>query len=215
MRKFFLGVSSVVFAAVSVLSNTALAQTVNQVQVTGFTYGGSGCPQGTSVSGQISATNPGGRADLLILSFDSFRASQGKNISPSERQKSCNIAINLRIPQGYSFSLYRAQYAGYADLPVGMRGVHKITYSFPFSNTATFQTVLNGLYQSNYQRTDTLQSSALVWSPCSQLVPLNLRTSVALRGDRTPNASISVKQITGKVTQRYGIQWRKCTSDGS
>lgn len=214
MKKKFLGVSSVVFAAVSVLSNTALAQTINQVQVTGFTYGGSGCPQGTSVSGQISATNPGG-TDLLILSFDSFRASQGKNISPSERQKSCNIAINLRIPQGYSFSISRAQYAGYADLPMGMRGVHKITYSFPFSNTATFQTVLNGLYQSNYQRTDTLESSALVWSPCSPLVPLNLRTSVALQGDRTPNASISVKQITGKVTQRYGIQWRKCTSNAS
>lgn len=145
MKKKFLGVSSVVFAAVSVLSNTALAQTINQVQVTGFTYGGSGCPQGTSVSGQISATNPGG-TDLLILSFDSFRASQGKNISPSERQKSCNIAINLRIPQGYSFSLSRAQYAGYANLAAGMRGVHKITYSFPFSNTATFPTVLNELY---------------------------------------------------------------------
>lgn len=205
MRKFFLGVSSVVFAAVSTLPNTALAQ---EVSIIGLINNGSGCPQGT-VSVQISATKTGGLPDTLILSFPPFRAVQGSNVLPRDRRKNCSVAINLRIPQGYSFSLFRAQYAGAANLPQNVSGVRRLTYSFPFSGSATFQTVLNGPFQSNYQRTNTLRPSALAWSPSGGTVALNLESQVFLRGDRTPNAAISVKQITGGVTERYGIQWRK------
>jgi hypothetical protein len=202
MRKIILGTSSVVFAVVSaLLANSALAQ---QVQINGFISGGSGCPRGTSVSGRISATKPGALPDTLILSFAPFRAVQGPGIASIERRKNCNITIDLAVPQGFSFSLVDAEYQGFANLPRGVKGVQSTTYSFPFSNSATFATVLNGPFRSNYKRTDDV--GAAVFSPCSRSVPLSIATQVFLSGDRTKSASISVK-----APQRYGIQWRRCS----
>lgn len=214
-KTILLGVSSVVLG-VSALSNTALAQNINQVRIENFAYGGEGCPQGSSVNPQISATRPGGLVDVLTLSLPEFTVAQGTNVSISERRKNCNVAINLRIPQGYSFSISRAQYAGAANIPLNVSGVHRLIYSFPFSDTATFETVLNGVFQSRYYfRTSTLQPSALVWSPCSQLAALNLRTSLALQGNPESNASLGIRQVTKTatqtVTERYNIQWRRCS----
>lgn len=208
MRKFFLGVSSIVFAAVSTLSNTALAQTTDQAKITGFAYGGSGCAQGTV--GNLISASPEGLPDTLTLLFDAYEALQGAGVSSSERQKSCNIAINIDVPQGFSFSLLQAEYKGYADLPVGVRGIQRTTYEFPFSNRGTFETELKGPYEEDYRRTDEVGTA--VWSPCGGSVPLNLQTSVALRGDRKPNASMNVERFTGKLTQLYNFQWRQCSN---
>jgi len=204
MRKFTLGVSSVVFAAVSaLLANAALAQ---QVQIKGFIANGSGCPPGTSVNGQISATKPGALPDTLILSFAPYRAEQGPGISLANRRKNCDITLNLNVPPGFSFTLVDAEYKGFANLPRGVTGVQRTSYSFPFNpnSKATFETVLNGPFRSNYQRTDDVLVAG--WSPCRETVPLNLATQVFISGDRTKSASISVK-----APQRYGIQWRRCS----
>ena len=187
------------------MSNAALAQ---QVQITGFAHGGSGCPQGTV--GSLISGPPGGLPNTLTLLFDAFEASQGSGVAARLRQVNCNIAINLLVPQGFSFSLFEAEYRGYADLPSGLRGVQTTTYAFQFSNSATFETEIRGPYEDEYERTDEVGTA--VFSPCGGSVPLNLRTSVALRGNRTSNASMNVEQITNRVTQLYNFRWRRCSN---
>lgn len=200
-------------AAVTVLplfSHSASAQ-IGKVSINSINAGGDGCPQGT-YSGQITATKPGGLPDLLIIFFDEYEAAQGQGVAPTERQKNCNLAINIGVPQGYQFSLFQAQYDGYADLPSSVRGIQRTTYSFPFTNQATFATVINGPYQGAYQRFDNIGLESVVWSPCGAVAPLNLRTSVALQGSRTPSASMNLEQFTARVEQVYGVQWRQCSA---
>jgi hypothetical protein len=205
MRKITLGISSVVFAAVSaLLSNAASAQ---QVSIAGFVSGGSGCP-GDTVRGLLTSSLPGTLPDTLTLLFDAYIAEQGPGIASIERRKNCNITIDLAVPQGFSFSLVEAEYRGFADLPTGVKGVQSTTYSFPFSNSATFQTVLNGPLTANYKRNDEL--GAAVFSPCKQSVPLTLATQAFLSGDRTKSALITLDQTTTRVTHIYSFQWRRC-----
>lgn len=205
MRKITLGVSGVVFAAVSALaSNAALAQ---QVSIVGFASGGSGCP-GNTVAGLLTSSLPGTLPDTLTLLFDAYIAEQGPGISAIDRRKNCNITIDLAVPQGFSFSLVEAEYRGFADLAAGVKGVQTTTYSFPFSNSATFGTVLDGPLTGNYKRNDEL--GAAVFSPCKQSVPLTLATQAFLSGDRTKSALLTVDQATTRVTQKYSFQWRKC-----
>jgi len=64
-----------------------------RAKITGFAYGGSGCPQGTV--GSLISASPEGLPDTLTLLFDAYEALQGAGVSSSERQKSCNIAINI------------------------------------------------------------------------------------------------------------------------
>lgn len=203
MRRTVLGVSSVVFAAVCALPNAASAQ---EVEIKGFAANGSGCPL-DSVASLISGP-PGELPNTLTLLFSEFIAQQGPSINASERRKNCSVAINLEVPQGFSFSLIEAEYKGFADLPSGVSGVQRTTYSFPFSNRAAFQTVLNGPFTDDYLRTDEL--GAAVFSPCRATVPLNLESQVFLRGNAKPQAMMTLDRNTTRVTQVYHFQWKRC-----
>ncbi|KAJ2996670.1 hypothetical protein HDV02_006308 [Globomyces sp. JEL0801] len=52
--------------------------------------------------------------------------------------------------------------------------------------------------------------AALVWSPCGAIARGNVNAQVRLEGDLTKSAQITVDSIDGKVTQTYGLIWKKC-----
>jgi hypothetical protein len=92
----------------------------NEVQVTGFTFGGSGC-SASSVSLRPSSS-------LATLEFDAFNAYSGQNITASSYRRNCQINVKLKYPAGWQFSVSAADYRGYALVPAGMTGVTKATY---------------------------------------------------------------------------------------
>ncbi len=100
----------------------------HEVQINGFTYGGSGCPAGT-----VGSMLSGDRTTLTLI-YDEFIAQAGVGIAPKERRKNCQVNVKLHFPQGWQFSIFKADYRGHATLPQGASGTCKATYYFSGSS---------------------------------------------------------------------------------
>lgn len=96
----------------------------HEVQIIGLAFAGSGCPA-DSVSGQLSTD-----LTLLTLLYTSFVAQAGNGLSPSNYRKNCQLNVKLKYPQGWQFSVFKADYRGYAQIPAGDTGTCKATYYF-------------------------------------------------------------------------------------
>lgn len=96
----------------------------HEVQITGLAFAGSGCPAG-SVSGQLSSD-----LTTITLLYASFVAQAGNNIPASNYRKNCQLNVKLKYPSGWQFSVFKADYRGYAQIPKGDTGTCKATYYF-------------------------------------------------------------------------------------
>ena len=87
-------------------------------------YGGTGCPAG-SVSATLSPD-----ATSLSLLFDKYQVAVGGVTNKSFDRKSCNIAIPVRVPQGFSVSILKIDYRGFNQLPQGASSQFNVEYFF-------------------------------------------------------------------------------------
>lgn len=83
-----------------------------------------GCPQGTV--GVAIAQD----ATTMTLIFDSYVASIGSTVAVTENRKNCQLNIDLLYPPGFQYSIFSADYRGYAALDKGVSGTIKSTYYF-------------------------------------------------------------------------------------
>jgi hypothetical protein len=102
----------------------------------GISYAGSGCNAG-SVAGAISSDY-----STITLLYDSFVAQAGSGIQPAEARKNCQLNLQLKLPQGWQYSVFKADYRGYAFLQQGDKGVIKSTYYFSGDSTQVSDTDL-------------------------------------------------------------------------
>ncbi|KAK4096454.1 hypothetical protein N658DRAFT_480582 [Parathielavia hyrcaniae] len=179
----------------------------HEVEIKGFTYGGSGCPA-NSVGSQLSTD-----LTTLTLLYDSFIAQSGPGIKPTDHRKNCQLNVKLKYPHGWQFSVFKADYRGYANIPYKNKGTCKSTYYFSgdsrqYSSSLTF----NPPYDDNYLKTDQFGLESLVWSPCGAEGMLNINNEVRLTpiGSTTP-ALLTVDSTDLKFHQICHLQWRKCT----
>lgn len=100
----------------------------HEVEIKDFTYGGTGCPD-HSVASMLSDDRT-----TLTLIYDNFVAESGEKVSPRERRKNCQLNVKLHYPQGWQFSVFKADYRGYAYLPHGFSGTCSATYYFSGSS---------------------------------------------------------------------------------
>ena len=107
----------------------------HDVQIKGLAYGGSGCPAG-SVDSSLSTD-----LTTLTIIYDQFQAQAGPNIQPKDYRKNCQLNVKLQFPQGWQFSVFKADYRGYANLPKGDTGSVNANYYFSGS---TQQVCLRG-----------------------------------------------------------------------
>ena len=96
----------------------------HEVQITGIAYAGSGCPANT-VSGQLSSD-----LTTITLLYAQFVAESGSGLSSSNQRKNCQLNVKLRYPSGWQFSIFKADYRGYASIARGDTGTCKATYYF-------------------------------------------------------------------------------------
>ncbi|KAM7192703.1 protein of unknown function (DUF4360) domain containing protein [Rhypophila sp. PSN 637] len=186
--------------------NLAAGPSGNEVQITGIAFAGSGCPAG-SVSGQLSSD-----LTAITLLYASFVAQAGKGLSASEYRKNCQLNVKLKYPQGWQFSVFKADYRGYAQIPKGDTGTCKATYYFTGDSKQISSTlVLKGPYDDNYLKTDQFGVESTVWSPCGVEGLLNINSEVRLSpADSTRNALLTVDSTDLKFTQVHYLQWQKC-----
>jgi hypothetical protein len=66
----------------------------------------------------------------MTLIFDSYYAEMGSGISPSAARRNCQLNIALHYPAGFQYSIFSADYRGYADLDAGVNGTQSSLYYF-------------------------------------------------------------------------------------
>ncbi len=197
MKKFTL------IATIAFVSSFALADDIS-LGTPG--YGGTGCPAGT-VSATLSPD-----AKTLSLLFDQYQAKVGGVTGRSFDRKSCNIAIPVHVPQGFSVSVLQVDYRGFNFLPQYATSQFSVEYFFAGSRGPAFSKSFSGPTNQDYLIHNPLQVSALVWSACG--VDVNLRTNSSIRVSTTGNeealATVDSEDVNAAII--YQLQWRKCGS---
>lgn len=178
----------------------------HEVTIQGIAFAGSGCPAG-SVSGQLSSD-----LTTITLLYSSFVAQAGQGISASNYRKNCQLNVKIKYPQGYQFSIFKADYRGYAQIPKGDTGTCKATYYFSGSSQQVSSTlVIKGPFDDNYLKTDQFGVESTVWSPCGLEGLLNINSEVRLSPmDAVKPALLTVDSTDLRFTQIHHLQWQKC-----
>ncbi|WEW61518.1 hypothetical protein PRK78_007008 [Emydomyces testavorans] len=179
-----------------------------KVQIVGVTYGGTGCPSGT-VSHVLSDDR-----QVMTLIFDKYVASIGPDVPVTENRKNCQLNVNLRYPGGFQFSIFSADYRGYASLEKGVTGTQKSTYYFSGQTQQTnTQTDWKGPFTGDFLLHDQADSASTVWSPCGENGALNINSQVRLASaERAARGVITNDSLDASFKQIVHFRWQNCTS---
>ncbi|MBE9208844.1 DUF4360 domain-containing protein [Nostoc sp. LEGE 06077] len=187
VKAFFTG-------AVLITTSVGPAFASDKVEIQGAGYGGNGCPEG-SASVNVS---PDGQ-ELSIL-FDQFIALGNKS---SERRKSCNLSIPIKVPQGFQISLYDADYRGY--VAPRTTGRLRAEYFFAGQRGPVLSRTFRG--ETDYNVRDQLVTVADVWSRCGDSV--NMRVNAAMTANGEGMATVDSFDLAHRGLV-YHIKYRQC-----
>ncbi|MBH8563096.1 DUF4360 domain-containing protein [Nostoc sp. CENA67] len=186
--KAFLAAATLITASIG----PALAN--DKVEILGAEYGGNGCPEGSAAV----SVSPDGQ-ELSIL-FDQFIAVGNK---ASERRKSCNLSIPIKVPQGFQISLYDADYRGY--VAPSTTGRLRAEYFFAGQRGPVFSRTFRG--ESDYSVRDQLVTLADVWSRCGDSV--NMRVNAAMTANGQGMATVDSFDLAHRGLV-YHVKYRQC-----
>ena len=189
-------------ALIALASTQAMA---DDIQLGQPAYGGSGCPAGSA-----SAVLSPDQKSLSIL-FDQYITEAGGMSGRRLDRKSCNLAIPVRVPQGYSISVFQVDYRGYAAIPAGGRGQFNVEYFFAGSQGPRQTKTFNGPTNRQYDLSDRLTAEALVWTPCGADTNLRINTGLMVQTNAAyadALATVDSADVTAGLV--YHIQWRRC-----
>ena len=202
MRGLFSGLLSLAtLIGISMASSGAQAQAAIQLGMPG--YGGTGCPA-NSASVSLSPD----QSSLSIL-FDQYVVEAGNGRTMD--RKSCNIAIPVRVPQGYSISVFQVDYRGFNSLPSGARANFNVEYFFAGSRGVRQSKTFYGPSSNLYELTDHLTAEAVVWSACGADTNLRVNTSMMVQTNRRQDQAMSTvdsADVTAGLV--YHVAWRHC-----
>ncbi|KAH6643084.1 hypothetical protein C7974DRAFT_116951 [Boeremia exigua] len=193
----------VLAAAAAALPQTA-SSTPPAFNITDVVSGGSGCPRG---SVDVRWTD---NAVLPIYFGKEFTAAVGPKVEVADARKFCQLNLQLEYSAGFSFAVYNAEYAGYAQLDSGVSGTVKGTYYFSGEAEQTSSTLtLSGPTKERFRKQDAVDVA--VWSPCSGTALFNVVASVALTPLAGPeNGLLGITKESGRLSSNLYVQWKKC-----
>jgi hypothetical protein len=188
--------------AVILSATSALADDIRLGQPA---YGGTGCPQGSA-----SAALSPDQKTLSIL-FDQYLVEAGKNNGRTVDRKSCNIAIPVHVPQGYSISLFKVDYRGFNSLPQGARSRFNVSYFFAGQSGPTFSKDFYGPQNQDYFISNDVVAASQVWSPCGADTNLRVNSDLMTQTNGYRENTLStVDSADIKAGLVYHVQWRRC-----
>ncbi|KAK0656985.1 hypothetical protein B0T16DRAFT_400652 [Cercophora newfieldiana] len=190
----------------------------NEVTINSASTSGSGCPR-RAVAITISPDRT-----AITLGFDEFQTYVGRRFRDSDRDKNCQIRLNLFYPGGYTFAVLDATYHGYAQLDPGVTGSLSTSYSFVGGRPdrrsgrteSTTQTTVSGGGQfeagSTYAKTDSIPVTSRVRAPCGRNATMMIRTRISLQGGGSGDAEgmMTGDDATFALTQQMRIEWEPC-----
>lgn len=184
---------------------SALPAMADDIRLGNPAYGGSGCPQGTA-----SAVLSPDQKTLSIL-FDQYMTEAGRAAGRNVDRKSCNVAIPVHVPQGYSISLFQVDYRGFNQLPAGAMARLNVGYFFAGQVGPTYRKDFYGQQNQDYLVSNSLSGQAEVWSGCGADVNLRINSSLMTQTNRYGDQAMSSVDSTDiRSGLTYHVQWRRC-----
>lgn len=169
-------------------------------------YGGNGCPGGSA-----SVTLSPDKKSLSIL-FDEYIVEAGGSSGKKIDRKSCNIAVPVHIPQGYSISVFQVDYRGYTFVPSGGEARFSAEYFFAGIRGPSVEQSFRGFVDNQYVITNRLAAESLVWSACGQDVNMRINTGMMARTNSRGDQLLATVDSTDiKSGIIYHVQWRRCS----
>lgn len=168
-------------------------------------YGGNGCPSGTA---SVTLSQDG---KSLSLIFDQFIVEAGGANRTLER-KTCNVAIPVHIPQGFSVSVVNVDYRGYVSLPAQASARMTAEYFLAGSAGPRFDKMFVGRTDTDYQFSNNLDINAQVWSACGADTILRVNAAMLVKTNRyNDQATATVDSADFKAGILYQLQWKRCS----
>lgn len=193
-----------VLAAAFCLFSTLANASGSRIELGQPAYGGTGCPAG-SASVTLSPDST-----AVSFLFDQYVVEAGGE--KSFDRKNCNIAIPVRVPNGYSVSVFAIDYRGFYGLPSGAQAQLTVDYFLAgggrgVKSIKTFR----GPATSDYLTTDTLGLEAVVWSGCGADTILRANTTMLVRSNsRLQQSMATVDSADVQAGLVYHLAWRRC-----
>ncbi|KAI5787297.1 hypothetical protein EDC01DRAFT_708243 [Geopyxis carbonaria] len=171
----------------------------SKVWIAEATYGGSGCPQGS--------TAPSLSADRTSIDFTLNTSEYVATLTDDiiESRKNCQLNVDLRVPAGWQYMVASSEFTGRVSISSGVEATQKATYYFAGdTEQVSTSTTFEGPVAKNYA---VKRGSTEVWSPCGEVAALNVNSQVRLDGTGTGYIAGSINKT---VTFNLGIKWRAC-----
>ncbi|WP_030441487.1 DUF4360 domain-containing protein [Actinoplanes subtropicus] len=169
---------------------------------------GTGCPWG-SADVTVSPDNK-----AFTVTYSQFTAQTGPEAKATDFRKNCQLALNVHVPQGFTFAIAGADYRGYAHLARGASGSERANYYFQGEAQSTrISHDFTGPADTDWQRTDSVGVSSLSFLPCGEDRYLNVNTELRVnRGWSSRNATsfLTMDSTDGRIDTVYHVAWRKC-----
>lgn len=160
---------------------------------------GTGCPAGTW------DTRISDDGMHFLVTFSAFEAS----LTPTQNIDvvDCQLAIKLRNPEGYAFTVTYFTADGYAYLPEGVSLRHLSTYYFQGDAVKAREerTELKGPYDDTFLIAYSVPPSNTFWSPCGVARDLNVRMMLRLDGAKGQRAYAHIARVP-----TIALAWKRC-----
>lgn len=169
---------------------------------------GSGCPAG-SYDILVSEDNT-----AFTVTYSEYTAQVGPNLKAAEARKNCQLALDIRIPGGYTYTIAQVDYRGYANLAAGAGGVQTASYYFVGnSQTARSTHNLKGPMDGYWQKTDNIGITSLNFKPCGVERNLNINTELrasAGTSDKKATSMVTMDSTDWSTKTIYHLTFKKC-----
>ncbi|MFI1155319.1 DUF4360 domain-containing protein [Streptomyces sioyaensis] len=179
-----------------------------KITITVATVNGSGCRPGSAAV----AIAPDNTA--FTVTYSEYLAQAGAGTKPTDSRKNCQIALNVHVPQGFTYAIARADYRGYASLAKGARGLEQAGYYFQGQQqTARKSHTFTGAYDANWQTSDETGVDALVYAPCGEERYFNINTEMrvdAKSSDPKSTSYMAMDSTDGSINTVYHFAWKEC-----
>ncbi|MFI7540755.1 DUF4360 domain-containing protein [Actinoplanes sp. NPDC049599] len=170
---------------------------------------GSGCPLGTTAV----AVSPDNTA--FTITYSEYTAMVGPEAGALDFRKNCQLALDIKVPSGFTFAIASADYRGFAKLAAGATALEAANYYFQGnSQTVRLKHHFRGPMDSDWQKTDTVGIASLSFLPCGERRYLNINTELRVSGGwsdtSTKTSIISMDSTDAAINTIYRVAWKRC-----
>lgn len=181
----------------------------DKIEIEPVTVNGSGCPSGTAAVAVASDNT------AFTVTYSDYLAQVGVGSKPTDFRKNCQINMHVKIPQGFTYAIARADYRGFASLARGATALERANYYFQGKpDSVAKDHRFRGPYSNNWQASDVTDVTKLVWAPCGERHLFNVNTELRVEAGTsdtdTTTSFMTMDSTDSSVNTIYHLAWKQC-----